>query len=282
MIRLSSGRTICNGVYAMNFRSMTRLAKAALGRPGRRRVASAVALLVCGTTTAQAHDELYGWRGFYVGLQGAYSFINQDITFRVPNTNTGRADLGGLGGTILTVYRIPLGTERYRIGIEFDGTVGDNRGPFNRYRFGADFLVNLRGTLGMHLRPDLLWFGTVGVGWVGINSATISTANSVVGGQALSDRRSAKTVVGGVVGTGLEWDMGRAIHLRGDYLYGSFDDHRADTSTSAGAAIADKTISTQAHQLRLGIVVSLQNPYDEPHGRGGDIDHDRYVGGPMK
>ena len=197
-----------------------------------------MALLACGTTTAQAHDELYGWRGFYVGLQGAYSFINQDITFRVPNTNTGRADLGGLGGTILTGYRIPLGTERYRIGIELDGTVGDNRGPFNRYRFGADFLVNLRGTLGMHLRPDLLWFGTVGVGWVGINSATISTANSVVGGQALSDRRSAKTVVGGVVGTGLEWDMGRAIHLRGDYLYGSFDDHRADTSTSAGAAIA--------------------------------------------
>ena len=240
--------------------------------------ASAAAVLASGP--ARAGDELYGWRGFYVGASATYGFINQDIKFISPSVASGSADLNGFGVTGLVGYRIPVWTERYRLGVEFDGTVGDNGGAFNKYRFVSDFLATARGTFGLHVRPDLLWFGTAGVGWMGINSQTtaVATATTITGtSSALADRRSSKTVVGGVVGTGLEWDMGRAWHLRGEYLYGSFENHRADTS------VADKTISTDAHQIRLGIVVSLQNPYDEPHGRGGDIDADRYGrGGPMK
>jgi opacity protein-like surface antigen len=236
------------------------------------------------SVAAQAGSDLYGWRGFYVGAAGTYSFINQDIKFRAPNTATGSASLDGVGGTGIVGYRIPFFSNDWRIGIEADGTVGDNRGGFNSYRFTSDFTATLRGTLGYHVHPDLLWFVTGGVGWMGIDSAPTGTRVSSLGtGQVLSDLRSSKTVFGGVVGTGFEWDMGRAIHLRGDYLYGSYEGHRADTSSATtGLVVSDKTINTDGHQLRLGVVVSLQNPYDEPHGRGDDIDRDRYARDPMK
>jgi hypothetical protein len=259
----------------MNFLSIIRTA-------GQASVLAACLTSALASSPAFAGEDLYGWRGFYVGATGSYSFINQNITFTRPTAASGSASLDGIGGTGMVGYRIPIWTEKLRMGFEFDGTVGDNHGGFNKYRFGADYLVTGRATLGWHVHPDLLWFGTAGVGWLGINSASAATT-SFVGttgsGSTLVDRRSAKTVVGGVIGTGLEWDMGRAFHLRGDYMFGSYEGHRADT------AVSDKSISSNSHQLRLGIVVSLQNPYDEPHsisGRGGDIDHDRYTRGPMK
>ena len=244
-------------------------------------LAACIGLLA--SSSAHAND-LYGWRGFYVGATGTYALINQDIKFRFPNTASGSASLDGIAGTGIVGYRIPLGTNAFRIGIEADGTVGDNRGGFNGYRFTSDFTATLRGTLGYHVHPDFLWFVTGGAGWMGINSApTTSRASSTGTGQVLSDLRSSKTVFGGVVGTGFEWDMGRAIHLRGEYLYGSFDGHRAETtSATTGLPISDKSVDTDMHQLRLGVVVSLQNPYDEPHGRGDDIDRDRYTRDPLK
>lgn len=243
---------------------------------------------VLASGSATAGEDLYGWRGFYVGASASYSFINQDVKFFVPNVTAGSADLNGVAGTGLLGYRIPVGSNAFRIGLEADATVGDNGGTFNRYRFVSDFLATARGTLGVHIHPDLLWFATGGVGWMGINSAPTGFRASALGtGNVLADSRASKTVVGGVVGTGLEWDMGKAIHLRGEYLYGSFESHRADTYSATGAVVSDKTIATDVHQIRLGIVVSLQNPYDEPHGisgngGGGDIDHDRYARGPMK
>lgn len=236
---------------------------------------AACAASLLSSTRAEAAD-LYGWRGFYVGATGTYALINQDIKFRFPNTASGSASLDGIGATGIVGYRIPLGSNAWRIGIEADGTVGDNRGGFNGYRFTSDFTATLRGTLGYHVHPDLLWFVTGGAGWMGVNSASAVDVPSLLGGTTLADRRSSKVVFGGVVGTGFEWDMGRAIHLRGDYLYGSFESHRAET------VVSDKTVSTDGHQLRLGVVVSLQNPYDEPHGRGDDIDRDRYGRDPMK
>lgn len=251
---------------------------ACYGRPAGRLLAVCVAGWMASSGTANAGDELYGWRGFYVGAFGTYSFINQDIKFNTPTAVTGSASLDGIGGTGLVGYRIPIGSERYRIGIELDGTVGDHHGGFNKYRFTTDYWTSIRGTLGWHIRPDLLWFGTAGVSFMGINnvSAALRTGISDTStGLTPVDRRTAKTVFGGVVGTGLEWDMGRAIHLRGDYLFGGFERHRSES------AVADKFIHTDGHQVRLGIVVSLQNPYDEPHGRE-DIDHDRYGRGPLK
>ena len=260
----------------MRFPSMTCLAKPMAGL-----VAGLAGLLASGASHAD-HDP-YGWRGFYVGATGTYSIINQDVTFRAPNTATGSVDLSGLGGTGLVGYRIPLGSNRFRIGLEADGTVGDNRGTFNRYRFVSDFLVTARAMAGIHVHPDFLWFVSGGVGWMGINSTSVATSvSSITGGGITADPRQFKTVVGGVVSTGFEWDMGKAIHLRGEYLYGSFESHRADSQTAAGVSISDKSISSDVHQLRLGLTFSLQNPYDEPHGRGGDIDHDRYSRGPMK
>jgi Outer membrane protein beta-barrel domain len=260
----------------MNFPSMTYFAK-----PIASLIAGLAGLLASGTSNAD--NDPYGWRGFYVGATGTYGIINQDIKFTAPNVVSGSTDLSGLGITGLVGYRIPLGSNQFRIGVEADATVGDNRGTFNNYRFVSDFLVTARVVGGIHVHPDFLWFVSGGVGWMGINSASAAVgAGGIGGGGALTDPRQSKTVMGGVVSTGFEWDMGKAIHLRGEYLYGSFENHRAETDTPLGATISDKTIGTDVHQLRLGLTFSLQNPYDEPHGRGGDIDHDRYSRSPMK
>jgi opacity protein-like surface antigen len=254
----------------MKFPSMTCFAKPIAGL-----IAGLAGLLASGTSNAD--NDPYGWRGFYVGATGTYGIINQDIKFIAPNTAAGSADLSGLGVTGLVGYRIPLGSNQFRVGVEVDGTVGDNRGTFNQYRFVSDYLVTARLVGGIHVHPDLLWFVSGGVGWMGINSTSVGTGVSpITGSGVVSDQRQFKNVIGGVVSTGFEWDMGKAIHLRGEYLYGSFESHRAETIRS------DKSIGTDAHQLRLGLTFSLQNPYDEPHGRGGDIDHDRYSRGPMK
>jgi opacity protein-like surface antigen len=245
-----------------------------LAKPVAGAMAGIAALLACGASHA-GYDP-YGWRGFYVGAFGNYGIINKDIKFTEPAPAFGSADLSGLGLTGLVGYRIPLGSNRFRVGVEFDGMVGDNRGSFNNYRFVTDFVVTARSVLGMHLRPDFLWFVTGGIGWMGINSSSAATTIGLGGGGAVLDPRQSKTVLGGVVGTGFEWDMGKAIHLRGDYLYGSFETHRAETFRS------DKIIGADMHLLRLGVTFSLQNPYDEPHGRGGDIDHDRYSREPLK
>ena len=159
---------------------MKRLALSRLGRlvAGMTGLAAGLATL-CGAamlgSPARA-DDLYGWRGFYVGASGNLGLINQDIKFKaingVPNTATGTATLNGFGGTLLTGYRIPIWSNAYRIGLEVDFTAGDNAGGFNGYRFVSDFNVNARGTFGVFVRPDLLWFGTAGVGWMGINSET--------------------------------------------------------------------------------------------------------------
>ena len=229
-------------------------------------------------TPAAADRDLYGWRGFYVGAMANYSWINQDIRFTRPAAlvGSGSADLGGPGGTLLVGYRIPV-LDRFTVGLEFDGSVGDNRGAFHGYKFVADFGATLRPTLGVHIHPDFQWFVTGGLGWLGINNESAATAvpPGLVGLSPV-DRRASKTVFGGVVGTGFEWDMMCAIHLRGEYLYSAFDSHRAESN------VAEKFIKTDMHTVRLGLVVSLQNPYDEPHARRGDIDHDRYAREPMK
>lgn len=253
---------------------MTISARVRLAKPLAAAAMGLAAMLA--SSTADAGDELYGWRGFYVGASATYSAIDQDIKFTAPVVASGSADLGGIGFTGLVGYRIPLGSERVRVGVEFDGTVGDHHGSFNGYRFISDYLTTARATLGLHIHPDLLWFVTGGVGFMGINSSSAANGTTLTGAATLADRRISKTVTGGVVGTGLEWDMGKSIHLRGEYLYGAFDSHLAEST------VASKKIDTDVHQVRLGVVFSLQNPYDEPHGRG-DIDHDRYTRGePLK
>ena len=107
---------------------MTRQSIARMLTPATTLAACLAGLL--GSAVAHADEGLYGWRGFYVGATGTYSIINQDIKFKVlngaANTASGTADLSGIGGTGIVGYRIPLGSNAFRVGLEADGTVGDN------------------------------------------------------------------------------------------------------------------------------------------------------------
>jgi opacity protein-like surface antigen len=248
----------------MHRRAIARLASAALAAIG-----------LCAAVPAADADHLsYGWSGLYVGASGTYSWIDQDVTTVRPAATAGKGSvsLDGGGGTILVGWRRSIHDSHLVLGVEADGTFGDNSGSRAGFKYVADWLVSARGVIGFMLRPDLLWYATGGIGWLGVNTESTDLTAALGGGVALNEPRTSRTLIGGVVGTGIEWDIGHGFHLRGDYLYGSFEDYKVNVTTS------NRSIGTDLHQLRLGVVVPLQNPYDDyhDHHRSRDVDRDRY------
>ena len=220
------------------------------------------------------YDWYNAWRGAYVGGLASYALMPQKITTNGPAASSASIDLDGAGGTFLLGYRWPLLGQRLTFGIEADGTFGQNNASSNGYKYTTDYLVGGRALLGTHFRPDLFWFVTGGVSALGVGTESVATKISLTGGSTPLDPHANRTLLGGTVGTGFEWETSLGFNVRADYLYTSFANWRVTSTTQASntapLVFNDRQIDTQMHQFRVGVVIPLFNPYDEDRTSGPD------------
>jgi opacity protein-like surface antigen len=253
-----------------------------------------VLLLAPGAIPAKADDyyPFNSWSGIYVGALASYAWHRVDVSQTavpavippgavapvvtpcgtvgaplpasvacVPSGNFS-TNMDGFGVTGLVGYRMPVLGQRLVLGAEFDGAFGDNRGTTELYRYTADWFVSGRGMLGWRFHPSLMLFATGGIGVLGPSTESSGQRTNTVGAGTFVDIRQSKTLGGISFGTGLEWETGHGFNVRGDYLHTSY------TGWHMGTVVSNRDVSIASDTLRLGIIFSLYNTYDDPHYRG--------------
>lgn len=165
-----------------------------------------------------------------------------------PQEEDGTFDPDGLGGTLLIGYRTSLGS-KLRAGLEFDSTFFSLDEIYDGYDYQSDWLLTLRGVLGLEVTENLFVFGTFGAAWLDVSA-------SEDGVQVAED-----TLTGWVVGVGAEHLMckigGHDVAVRGDYLYADFESFSYETAGPFIPPVVSEFIEndTELHQIRLGLVV---------------------------
>jgi opacity protein-like surface antigen len=120
-------------------------------------------------------------------------------------------------------------------GVEIDGAAlsGSSTFPSVNSKIGFDYLATVRARGGLYLRHDVVWYGTVGVAFLGTEAKTGSLKVS-------------STQTGLALGTGLEYDFGGGL-LFAEYLYTGFGEIEASTLTTRYLYDAD------LHTFRVGV-----------------------------
>jgi outer membrane immunogenic protein len=208
-----------------------------------RRAAVALLLAVSGVSAASAQNyDGSGLIKFGAFAQGA--FLNVDQTFPV----VASASPSGFTGGVSLGYDRRI-FDRWLLGIEMDGSVGDARAKAGITDYGFDYLFTVRGRLGAYVRPDWLIYGTAGVGFLGMEGH--NTGISL---------KSEETAIGYVVGGGMEVDWYHVI-LFGEYLYGDFGSQQFSLPLAVLAAATRHEADIQAHFVRLGIKFKIGQDY---------------------
>jgi outer membrane immunogenic protein len=222
-------------------------------------------------------DPVYSWTGFYVGINGGYSWGRASETALIgapfPGSFTARQDVnGGFGGGQIG-YNWQV-DPRWLLGLEADiqgsgerGSSNDDLGSIRVGRFGftastansVDFpwFATFRGRAGLLADPSLLLYVTGGlaVGEVKFTTQTTATVqlfdgNTPIGAPltavspALSD---SQTRVGWTAGAGLEKKFTPNWSAKLEYLYMDFG---SKTYFSGAGAIP---VSFHDHIFRAGI-----------------------------
>jgi opacity protein-like surface antigen len=134
--------------------------------------------------------------------------------------------------------------ETWSYGIEIDGGVhsGETKIPITTTQSGAlygpNYSASLRLRAGRHMRPDLFWYGTLGIGVLG------AEIRATTPGPFGETTKLTGTRSGLIIGTGLEMDFGPGLWFA-EYLYADYD----------GLRFADSRVSfdPSSHSLRLGV-----------------------------
>ncbi len=137
-------------------------------------------------------------------------------------------------------------------GIEIDGAAMSGRTRVLGNEFGPDYLATLRLRGGRHVRPDVFFYGTIGVAALGVEGRPFGS----------SSLKTSDTLPGFVVGGGVEWDFGAGL-LFGEYIYGNFDKVTLSRSTTQFSYAPD------LHAVRLGVKfkVGHDHAYDDDVAR---------------
>ncbi|MBN8989084.1 MAG: porin family protein [Rhizobiales bacterium] len=224
-------------------------------------------------------DPGYNWTGFYVGLNGGYSWGRATDTAPIGAPFPGAATLrqnvdGGLaGGQIGYNWQVD---RKWVLGVEADGQWSGERGRSNdvlgTIRIGAigltassavatDFpwFATFRGRAGFLVDPSLLLYGTGGlaVGEVRFaNTATLTAqlfdgnSNTPIGApvSASATVAESQTRVGWTVGGGLEKKFAPNWSAKAEYLYMDFG-----SKTYFGGTANAVDVRFRDHVGRVGI-----------------------------
>lgn len=223
---------------------------------GRWLIKAAAGLLVAaGLTPASA--QTYDGSGLVkFGVFGQGTFLNVDQTLPTIDRASPSGFAGGVSaGYDLTLYR------QFLLGVEIDGSFTDARDKAGLTDYGHDYLVSVRGRLGLYARPGWLLYGTAGVGFLGIEAQRPGVGN-----------KSAETLTGYVVGGGMEVDWSHVIFFT-EYQYGNFGDASFGLPQGALLPALDHKASVEAHLVRVGIKFKVghdyaHDTYDQPERYG--------------
>jgi outer membrane immunogenic protein len=154
------------------------------------------------------------WAGFYIGVHGGYGWGNVDLGSGFELEPRGGL-VGGHAG-----YLWQWGS--WVGGLEVDYSAADLKDDLDGITSKIDALGSARGRLGWLWTPNLLAYGTAGVGWA--HSKLID----------FDGFTSAESSFGWVAGAGLEYQFANSWRLRVEYLHYDFG-----TVTYADFANAD-------------------------------------------
>jgi outer membrane immunogenic protein len=231
-------------------------------------------------------DPGINWTGFYVGLNGGYSWGKGDATF-LPGTafvSPVKQDVnGGLGGGQIG-YNWQL-DRTWVVGLEADiqgtGERGSANSPVSSLRttvLGGDFnlltqtsansswsfpwFATFRGRVGLLATPDLLLYGTGGLAVGEVKYSTQTTVTGQLfgpGSQGTTPAGAAVTVpgtllsesqtrVGWTLGAGLEKKFGTNWSAKLEYLYLDLG-----SATYFGGTANQTSVGFHDHVFRAGI-----------------------------
>ncbi len=200
-----------------------------------------------GTALAQNYDGNHQVRGGFFA-QGAA--VHGGATATIPGdpaTETSGSYSFGSAGIGFTGGLEWIERGRWSWGVEIDGAALSGSGDAADFRFGTDYLATARVRGGVFVRPNTLWYGTIGFGFLG----TQVKDPSVAGSSALKQHN---VQTGIALGTGLEWDFGSGV-VFAEYLMASFDDMEARLGSTPIA------YDTTLHNFRVGMKFKLGHDY---------------------
>jgi opacity protein-like surface antigen len=128
--------------------------------------------------------------------------------------------------------------DRFVWGIESDITVLGGNDTVTANELSPNLMATFRLRAGTHLRPDLLWYATAGLGLLGMET-------KFPAGQGGTKNQA--TRAGYVVGTGLEWQRPGAI-LFAEYLFSDYGTFNATSSTGV-----TQRYDADSHAFRIGV-----------------------------
>ncbi len=179
------------------------------------------------------------WAGFYIGINGGYGWgdtkFDDDFFGSLPNPKPKRGLVGGHAG-----YNWQYGSVVTGLEVDFDGAdIKDSR-PERRCvdscytqtmsaKFGQ--LATARARLGYLVLPDLLAYGTAGLGW---GHSTVDERFS--GGFAAEGNANN---FGWVAGAGLEYKLWSNFIARAEYLHYEFGKTTYNLSEIGGGGLND-------------------------------------------
>jgi len=218
--------------------------------------ASAALLFLVAAGAGTAHAQNYEGPGllrFGVFAQGTFAdFAVREIPFGTGTLiNDGTASLDGVGRGVSFGYdhRLWPGVV---LGLEGDISLDNASSALGAHDFGLDFLVTLRGRVGVFVHPHWMIYATAGYAALGVEHK--GTIPAVLGANTPVDKTDA-TLSGWTAGVGTELDLPQCIFFA-EYLFADFGSW--DFTNLAGDRIR---ADVEAHVVRAGIKFKIGHDY---------------------
>ena len=191
----------------------------------------------------------FNWGGFYLGGHLGAGWGTADVS--IPNyPSTFGMDGSGFTGGVHGGFNYQTGSLVLGVEADYSGSnvSGDHlSGGFGaeRYSIEENWRSSVRGRLGVALNRTLV-YGTVGVGWVDIDTQYVPLGGGGVRGA---------TLTGLTAGGGVEYALSPNWLVRAEYLYG---DYGSERFVHGGPSDVDY----RTHELRAGVSYKFGSSYE--------------------
>ncbi len=213
-------------------------------------IAAAAALTLFDIASASAQSAPFQWTGMYVGAQAGYRWDDSNLTCEECKYEdlSLNLDTGVIGGHL--GYNIQPGP-LFVLGVETDFSIGNGEDEVEFLGFDGVTLANIKHTwdgsvrarAGYLVMPNILLYGTVGVGFLG---------EEVNLDQEFGDFDDSKVRVGWQAGAGIEAAINAKWRARAEWIHADYG-----SSDYSGHGNSDISIDTTTDTFRLGISYAL-------------------------